>query len=64
MVAITVRTAAERLGVSKRRVNMLIQQKRLPATPFGNAWMIDEVDLALVSKRDNGRPKRTHDATP
>lgn len=64
MTIITSTQAAERLGISKRRVNKLIQEKRLPAQPFGKAWMIEEADLVLVADRKNGRPSRTHATAP
>jgi excisionase family DNA binding protein len=64
MTAITAATAAERLGVTVRRVQALITAHRLPATPFGKAWLIEESDLALVAVRKPGRPKRLHDAAP
>ena len=63
MTAITTATAALRLNITVRRVQALIQAKRLPAVPFGKAWLIDESDLALVADRKPGRPRKHH-ATP
>lgn len=48
--------AAERLGVSVRRVQQLVKAGRLPAGAFGGALMIQEKDLALVAERKTGRP--------
>jgi excisionase family DNA binding protein len=56
---ITVKEAAERLGISVRRVQELVKKKRLPAGNFGRALMIDETDLALVAERKPGRPKKS-----
>jgi len=51
--------AAERLGVSVRRVVFLIHAGRLPAKKIGRDWMIDPKDLEKVWKdrpRQSGRP--------
>lgn len=54
---ITVKEAAEKLGVSPRRVQQLIKAGRLPATTFGDVKAIRESDLRLVADRRPGRPK-------
>jgi excisionase family DNA binding protein len=53
--------AAERLGVSRKRVNQFIDQGRLPAKRIGKVWIIDPKDLSLVENRPKkaGRPKKT-----
>jgi excisionase family DNA binding protein len=56
MKPLSTKDAAERLGISQRRVNALIQSGRLPAVLFGGSWMIQEEDLRLVSDRKPGRP--------
>ena len=56
MKALTTKEAAERLGVTVRRVNELITSGRLPAARFGRAYMIKESDLKLVEDRKPGRP--------
>lgn len=56
MGKITTAQAAERLGISSRRVLVLIEQKRLPAEEFGPTYMIDEKDLKKVEDRKPGRP--------
>lgn len=54
---LTTAQAAEKLGISSRRVLALIQAERLPAEPFGHTYMIREKDLALVRNRKPGRPQ-------
>lgn len=56
MKSLTTKEAAERLGVTVRRVNELITSGRLPAARFGRAYMIEEADLRLVENRKPGRP--------
>ena len=55
---LTTNQAAEKLGVSRRRVLAMITNKQLPADKFGDAYMIDEKDLQLVKDRKPGRPKK------
>ena len=55
---LTTTQAAERLGVTPRRVAALITAGRLPANQFGGSWMIQEADLALVAERKVGRPPK------
>jgi excisionase family DNA binding protein len=50
--------AAQRLGISQKRVNVLIQQGRLPASKVGNVYMINSKDLAKVKDRKPGRPAK------
>ena len=57
MNVLTAAQAAEKLGVSVRRVQQLVQTGRLPATVFGGSLMIEESNLALVAERKPGRPK-------
>lgn len=56
---LTTAQAAEKLGISSRRVLELIKGGRLPAQPFGRTYMIQEKDLALVKNRKPGRPRAT-----
>jgi excisionase family DNA binding protein len=58
MAILTAAQAAERLGVSVRRVQQLVKEGRLPAEQFGGAWMIKEEDLKLVENRKVGRPPK------
>jgi excisionase family DNA binding protein len=59
MKTLTTKEAAERLGVTVRRINDLITSGRLPASRFGRAYMIKDSDLKLVEKRQPGRPRKT-----
>ncbi|MGH9762974.1 MAG: helix-turn-helix domain-containing protein [Blastocatellia bacterium] len=54
---ITVAEAAEKLGVHRTRVNVLIKEGRLAAARYGRAYLIDEKDLPLVKDRRPGRPR-------
>ncbi len=55
---LTVKEAAAILGVSPRRVHALIEDGRIPVERFGNVFAIKKSDLALVSDRPVGRPKK------
>jgi excisionase family DNA binding protein len=56
MNLLTTEESAERLGVTKRRVQAMIRDGRLPAEKMGRDWFIREEDLALVADRKPGRP--------
>jgi excisionase family DNA binding protein len=58
MKVITVQEAAERLGVTRERVYMLIKDSRLPATKWGRDWQIQEQHLKFVKDRKPGRPRK------
>jgi excisionase family DNA binding protein len=58
MKLLTTAQVAERLGVHRTRVNVLIREGRLPAQQFGRAYLIDEKDLALIAERPVGRPAK------
>ncbi|HZG53629.1 MAG TPA: helix-turn-helix domain-containing protein [Pyrinomonadaceae bacterium] len=58
MAILTTAQAAERLGVSVRRVQQLVRDGRLPAEQFGGSLMIREEDLKLVENRKVGRPPK------
>ncbi len=55
---LTTKQAAEKLGITPRRVQALIEAGRLPAQKFGRDYMIREKDLRLVKERKVGRPKK------
>ena len=55
---LTVTQAAARLGISRQRVCSLLAAGRLPATRFGQAWMITEEDLAAFVRLPRGRPAK------
>jgi excisionase family DNA binding protein len=54
---LTTAQAAERLGVTTRRVQQLIKSGRLPAEKFGRDFAIEESDLEAVKDRPTGYPK-------
>ena len=53
---ISSKEAAEKLGLSIRRVQALITSGRLPAQKIGNSFVVREKDLELVKERKPGRP--------
>jgi excisionase family DNA binding protein len=63
MGLITTAQAAERLGISVRRVQELISSQRLPAQQFGRTYVVNEDDLKLVENRKAGRPPKAKAAT-
>ncbi len=59
MNLLTIKEAAERLGVSARRVNQLIDEKKLIAQKIGSQFVIKEADLSKVKIYGKpGRPKK------
>ena len=56
-ILLSVAEAAERLGVTRVRVNQFINDQRLPAQRIGRSFAIKETDLSLVENRKAGRPK-------
>jgi excisionase family DNA binding protein len=56
MKLLTIKEAAERLGVSARRVNQLIDEKKLLAQKIGSQYVINEEDLEGV--KTYGKPGR------
>jgi len=62
MGLITTSEAAERLGVHRSRVQVLIQEGRLPAQRFGKVYLVEESDLKLVEDRKPGRPRKAKSA--
>lgn len=59
MKLLTTAEVAQRLGVHRTRVNVLIKEGRLPAQQFGRAYLINEKDLKLVENRKTGRPRKS-----
>lgn len=51
------REAAAELGISIVRVNVLINEGRIPATRVGSYWAIRRGDLDAVRNRPTGRPR-------
>ncbi len=58
MTLLTTKDAAEKLGVSVRRVQALINNGNLPAQKLGRDYVIQESDLDLVKNRKPGRPPK------
>jgi excisionase family DNA binding protein len=56
---LTTKEVAEKLGVTLRRVQAMIESGRLPAQKFGRDYMIKPQDLKLVENRKVGRPKKS-----
>lgn len=56
MELITIRQAAERLGISVRRVHQLVITGRLPAQKVGSYYVIVPADLDILKDRKVGRP--------
>lgn len=50
--------AAARLGVSRRRVQALISEGRIPAAKHGRDWIIREPDLKRLVLLPTGRPRK------
>lgn len=55
---ISVAEAAKILGVTRARVNQLINDRRLPALRIGRSYAIQEKDLTLIENRKTGRPRK------
>jgi len=64
MKLLTTAQVAEKLGVHRTRVNVLIKAGRLPAQRYGRAFLVEEKDLALVSERPVGRPPKQDSEKP
>ena len=63
MKLLTIKEAAEKLGVSARRVNQLIDEKKLIAEKIGSQYVIKEVDLSKVKIYGKpGRPKKERES--
>ncbi len=55
---LSVAEVAERLGVTRARINQFINEKRLPAQRIGRSFAVREEDLSLVENRKTGRPSK------
>jgi excisionase family DNA binding protein len=59
MDLLTIKESAEKLGVSARRVNQLIDEGKLIAQRIGNQYVIKESDLSKVKTYGKaGRPPK------
>lgn len=54
--------AAEKLCVSRWRVNQFINEGRLPAEKVGRSYVIKDSDLEFVKDRKPGRPPKHQSA--
>lgn len=54
---LTTKQAAERLGVTTRRVRQLIEEKRLKAVKVGRDWAIPAAELARHAKRGSSETR-------
>lgn len=59
---LTIGEAARELGVSRRRVNALILEGRLPSEKVGRIRLIQRTDLGAVRDRKPGRPRTLGEA--
>jgi excisionase family DNA binding protein len=57
MALINTTEAAERLGITPRRLRVLIREERVPARKVARDWLIEESDLEQVAERIPGYPK-------
>jgi excisionase family DNA binding protein len=58
MKELTTKEVAEKLGISVRQVQTLIQQDKIIATKKGRDWFVLESDLEFIKDRKKtGRPK-------
>lgn len=55
---LSVSEAAEKLNISRWRINQFINEGRLPAQKIGRAYVVKESDLELVKDRKTGRPSK------
>jgi excisionase family DNA binding protein len=55
---LSVAEAAEKLGVTRARVNQLIDAGRIPAQKIGRSFVVKESDLKQVEIRKAGRPAK------
>ena len=59
MKELTTKEVAEKLNISVRQVQTLIQQNKLVATKKGRDWFVLESELENVQERKKtGRPKK------
>ena len=60
MKVLSTTEASKKLGISLRRVQQLIEKKKLPAVKLGRDYAIDEKDLAKVKIYGKaGRPSKS-----
>jgi len=57
---LTIPQAAEKLGISRQRVHVLVKTGRLKAKRFGRVWLIepDAIHNIAPSENPTGRPRK------
>ena len=55
--AMTTAQVAAIFGLSRRRVQQMIERGQLRATKVGKVWIVDPADLPSAQRRKPGRPK-------
>ena len=58
MNLLTTKEAAEKLGVTVRRVQAMIIDGRLKAQKLGRDYVIEDSELETVKERKTGRPSK------
>jgi excisionase family DNA binding protein len=58
MTLLSTSQAAKLLGISAKRVRVLVAAGRLKAQKIGNSWVIPQESLRAVRVRKPGRPRR------
>jgi excisionase family DNA binding protein len=54
---LTVSQVAERLGLSRQRIYVLVNTQRIAAERFGKTWLIDDAELKRFKPKPIGYPK-------
>jgi excisionase family DNA binding protein len=53
---VTIRLAAQLLGMSRQRVHILVQEKRIPAKRIGYEYLIDKADVLAFDAERKKQP--------
>lgn len=56
---ITTKKAAEKLGISQRRVQILLRKGRIKGTKIDRQWFIEELECTYERQRGGYRPRKT-----
>lgn len=60
---LTVKEVSKITGIAVSTISLYCRENRFPnakkeTTQFGDFWLIPETDLALVEKKERGRPRK------
>lgn len=55
---LSLKEAADKIGLSRQRILKLVATNQLPATKIGSYWVVKESDLSLIHERKPGRPPK------